>query len=432
VTDGTVDAEREAVEAVDAAADAAPPDPDPDAHADADAEPGDGFEWVGEADVSGTETDDRDPDPDGPEDGAAESAPDADDRSAATDGSGADTGGPTGRRHATTFATDPMIGAGIGIHPVPGEQADRTRGEAAGSKRGEARDAWSRARAAASADDGSDWGRRLRRARLGLGVAALVAGAALIVVPWSLPAAAGLATTEVETAAGAVGALAVFQALLAAVRLHRGGDADEPAFPDDEPGSDREVDAPGVGLDGLLDEYHRLDPETREAVRSRIRQAAVDTLREEGYGRAAAEAALADGSWTGDVGAAAYLGDVRVPWQRRLREWLAAGSTGGGRAERAVEAVWRRRTGAPPGTDRDPLDGLVGGSSSGGSEPGSTAEAGPGRRGGAVADGGTSATDGGADAVGGDDTSADAGGAADRWDPARRRTEPAGDREVRR
>lgn len=361
MTDGT--AEREAVEAVDADDDATPHDPDHD------------------------------------------------DRSAATDGAGADTGGPTGRRHATTFATDPMIGAGIGLHPVPGEQAGRSRDDASGSKRGEARDAWSRARAAASADDGSDWGRRLRRARLGLGVAALVAGAALIVVPWSLPAAAGLATTEVETAAGAIGALAVFQALLAAVRLHRGGDADEPAFPDDEPGSDREVDAPGVGLDGLLDEYHRLDPETREAVRARVRQAAVDTLHEEGYGRAAAEAALADGSWTGDVRAAAYLGDVRVPWQRRLREWLAAGSTGGGRAERAVEAVWRRRTGAPPGTDRDPLDGLVGGSSSGGSE------AGPGRRGGAVADGGTSA---------------DAGGAADRWDPARRRTDPAGDREVRR
>jgi hypothetical protein len=324
------DRERAVVDGGDAAAEA-------DANADATA-----FEWV-DGDAAPTDADGTD-------------APDA----------------PT---DVGPVLDDPGVPHALSPIPPVGVGGDGSGATGAADDDAGAIGTWEPVDVGRSVDAGTDgrWRRRLRRARLGLGVAALVAGAALVIAPGTLAAFDGLASTGVEAVAGAVGGLAVLQALVAAFRLRHAGDeaADGPAF---DPAVDRARAraAPGRGHDGLVDGYRRLDPESRARLRRRVRTVVARSLAADGADRATIERAVAEGTWTDDVRAAAFLGDVPVPWRTRVREWLAAGSAEGVRAERAIEAAWRRRTGAPPGDD-DPLlwadagvEGVAGGRATGG------------------------------------------------------------------
>jgi hypothetical protein len=94
------------------------------------------------------------------------------------------------------------------------------------------------------------------------------------------------------------------------------------------------VPVPGDAVAGL--------PERR--VVERLRRRAVAVLVRGDRSREEAEASVADGTWTGDAVAAAYLGeDLRLPLVTRLRWLVAPDSTAERVRERTVAAIRRRR-----------------------------------------------------------------------------------------
>jgi hypothetical protein len=219
---------------------------------------------------------------------------------------------------------------------------------------------------AADGDRRSRYGRWLSRGRLALGGLALAAGLALVVAPTGvIGAVESLATEEVRTAAAIVGGFAVVQALIAGA-LVRARSADPTTVPD--PTTDADATDPGAipgeGLDESLSSYDELTDGERAAVRERLRAAAVTAVAERrSCTRERAAAVVAEGAWTDDPSAAAYLagrpGDedaagadpdpgptARIPLSARLREWAGAGSSERVRATRAAEAIPRIRPGS--------------------------------------------------------------------------------------
>jgi uncharacterized protein (DUF58 family) len=174
------------------------------------------------------------------------------------------------------------------------------------------------------------------RLATGVGLAALAAGATLVFVP-GVP---GLDLDRVLVSV--VGVLALALAWRLGERRRREG-LDEATTPDPErpvasapPGADL-----GSAVDAFLDTRHIHRYRTR--LREGLRAAAVAVLTQYGSrGQAEAEAAVADGTWTDDVHAAAFLGDDDAP-DRPRGAWLAdaVGGTSSHRrgVRRAVDAV---------------------------------------------------------------------------------------------
>lgn len=104
------------------------------------------------------------------------------------------------------------------------------------------------------------------------------------------------------------------------------------------------VDVPGAEVDDWL---RRVDPRSRggarfrNRLRERIREAAVERLvSARGHTPAEAEAALADGSWTDDPAAAAFLApSLGYPLRTRLRVRLRGGSLFRHGVDRTVAAL---------------------------------------------------------------------------------------------
>lgn len=87
-----------------------------------------------------------------------------------------------------------------------------------------------------------------------------------------------------------------------------------------------------------------------DGVRGRLRSLAVETLvTAEGCSREAARERVAEGSWTDDAVAVAYLADreATLPFWRRLLAWLRPAATRARRIERAADAIARRATTRP-------------------------------------------------------------------------------------
>ncbi|WP_080508386.1 DUF7269 family protein [Haloparvum sedimenti] len=104
------------------------------------------------------------------------------------------------------------------------------------------------------------------------------------------------------------------------------------------------VDVPGAEVDDWL---RRVDPRSRggsrfrNRLRERLREAAADRLvATRGYTPAEAEAALADGSWTDDAAAAAFLApSLGYPFRTRVRVRLRGGSLFRHGVDRTVTAL---------------------------------------------------------------------------------------------
>jgi hypothetical protein len=161
-----------------------------------------------------------------------------------------------------------------------------------------------------------------------------VVGLALFLVAWALGDLAALAPVDQAVSlagndfflmvALAVGGVVV---ALVAVLSGREGALDETEFRDPE----FPLDLPraGRGFDDVVDPRTACLPVVgdadRDAVRSRLRRAAVETLaRKTDASRDGAEAMVATGDWTDDPHAAAFLADdARPPASCLLRAWTA-------------------------------------------------------------------------------------------------------------
>lgn len=175
-----------------------------------------------------------------------------------------------------------------------------------------------------------------------LGGVAGVAGLALAFVP-------GLAD-DVTVARAFVFALGMLAAVLAVadVRTLAGNEVDQ-AEPDDvEVG----VEHPraGAAVDDLLAAaargYDRSTQDRRDEVEERVREAAFDVLaRREDATRAEVETMLAEGSWTDDPYAAAFLGAIEVddlPLRERIVNALRPEARFARRATAAIDAIAER------------------------------------------------------------------------------------------
>jgi hypothetical protein len=191
-----------------------------------------------------------------------------------------------------------------------------------------------------------DEGVRLRQVALAaLGGLLLVAALAGVGLPVGDLVAALGADYLLVAAIASVGLL-VAVALLITGRATR---LDQASVPDPE----RPITAPppGAGFDEAIADWRLALPwvarSRREAIRTRLREAAIESLRRRsGLGRAEAEARVAAGEWTDDPVAASYLADDRrgVGVGRRLGSLLRGETWTEHRARRAAAAIVRGAT----------------------------------------------------------------------------------------
>jgi hypothetical protein len=295
---------------------------------------------------------------------AADVEPDADEasndrtRSAGRDGTPrSSTDGPDGRGRKSTH---PKSGGTAADGPptyAAGPLAVLFDATPQSSRRGAARPAINLPLFGSDArtDDGDEsrLSRWTSRARLLLGGLALAAGIGLVVAPTGvIGIVESLATQEVRTAAALVGGFAILQALAAGALVRaRSGEPTEVSDPLVDATATDPGATPGEELDDALDGYDDLTGSERADVRDRLRATAVHVVAaRRGCSRERAREAVADGRWTDDPSAAAYLADeaaITVPLSIRLREVLGAGSTERVRATRAAEAIPQIATQSP-------------------------------------------------------------------------------------
>lgn len=179
----------------------------------------------------------------------------------------------------------------------------------------------------------------MRRLAIGVGVAATVAGAVLLLTPASAPI-----EPPVVPTLGLLALLGLGVGGLAGIDRAR-----DPAAttalpdPDGRPG----VDAPGDRFDRALAEVSsQPDDPQREAIRDRLESTAVTVLVEvEEIDPAEARDRLASGDWTEDEVAAAFFAHepaISPSIRERLRRFLAGESTFARRARRAAIALAER------------------------------------------------------------------------------------------
>lgn len=191
-----------------------------------------------------------------------------------------------------------------------------------------------------------------RHGRVAVAVVGVLGLAAAIVLvaggePGSGPDAAALVAAAGNDYFLAAGVAAVSLLVVVAVLGLRGvGGVDQATPPNPETVQD--APHPGVAFDRTVEGESRLpfrgDAEERDAVRERVRRAAVrSVMHRDGCSREEAQARVTAGSWTDDAAAAAFLSDgVRVPATRRLLGTLSAGSRFERGAKRAVDELCRR------------------------------------------------------------------------------------------
>lgn len=148
--------------------------------------------------------------------------------------------------------------------------------------------------------------------------------------------------------------LAGFAAVLLAVadlRVLRATTVDQASVEDVEEGP--EYPGAGAEVDALLSDaaqgYDRTTQTHRDRIEARIREAAIDVLtRQEECTPEAAEAMLAEGSWTDDPYAAAFLGahdPEGLPIRERVSNALRPEARFARRADHAIHAVADREEG---------------------------------------------------------------------------------------
>lgn len=186
----------------------------------------------------------------------------------------------------------------------------------------------------------------------------LVAGAALLVValvavfttaiPRGVVEAVGAADVE-----GALATMAVFAvvqgAVIALLARRRSGEVavvpDPTVVSSPPPTAGEEFAAAFEEVDATAANDGSSAPDADADLRGELRETAVQVLeRRPGWSREDGREAVADGRWTDDPFAAAYLGtsgSVYVPPLARLREWAAPGSREAYRARRAANELWR-------------------------------------------------------------------------------------------
>lgn len=100
-------------------------------------------------------------------------------------------------------------------------------------------------------------------------------------------------------------------------------------------------EAPELVRDPAADRVLDLDLGDTTAVRDRLHQTvAAILIRQHGYDEEVAETAIAEGEWTGDRVAAAFVDpSITYPVLERLREWFEESGTMERRCERAVRAI---------------------------------------------------------------------------------------------
>lgn len=104
----------------------------------------------------------------------------------------------------------------------------------------------------------------------------------------------------------------------------------------------------GAQIDHVIEQglhpYEHVTGTPRAAVRDRLRQTAIETVRRvDGCSAAAATAAVSAGEWTDDQTAATFLADEGPgPLGERLRDALPRGSQFQQRTDRAVTAILER------------------------------------------------------------------------------------------
>lgn len=175
-----------------------------------------------------------------------------------------------------------------------------------------------------------------------LGGVAGVVGLALVFVP-------GLGE-DVGVARAFVFVLGMLAAVLAVadVRTLAGSEVDQADPGDVEAGV--EHPRPGAEVDDLLAAaargYDRSTQDRRDEVEERVREAAVDVLaRREDATRSDVETMLAEGSWTDDPYAAAFLGAIEVddlPLRERIVNALRPEARFARRATAAIDAIAER------------------------------------------------------------------------------------------
>jgi len=155
----------------------------------------------------------------------------------------------------------------------------------------------------------------MSRLTVPLGVAAVGLGAAVVLRP---ELAAGTSTMSLLVLF--VGLLALTEGARAAVERVRSSRR-QAALPGVE--RPREYATPGDDADAALERLSRRPGRERDEVlarmRERVREAAVATLVAERYTESEADAALAEGTWTDDLHAAALFASPSVPLGERLR-----------------------------------------------------------------------------------------------------------------
>jgi len=171
---------------------------------------------------------------------------------------------------------------------------------------------------------------------IGVGTAATIAGAVLLLTPLSVPI-----EPPVVPTLGAVALLGLVAGAVGAV--DRSTDRPEPtSLPD--PTGRVEVDAPGDAFDRRLATVSAQgDDDRRESIRERLEAAAVATIGDaEGCPPEAARRRLERGDWTDDEAAAAFFADgidPTPPLRERLRRAAAGEPTFAHRADRVVDEL---------------------------------------------------------------------------------------------
>jgi hypothetical protein len=182
----------------------------------------------------------------------------------------------------------------------------------------------------------------LRRILLALGVGTGVAGLVLAAFPGL---AVGMGAHSIFVLV--VGAFAGMEALLD-VQARRRTKPTQAETGDPEAGlvperAGVEIDEALAVAEHGLDRYTR---ERRDAIRDRVRSAAVEVLtRREECTPEEASAMLQQGSWTDDPYAAAFFGanaDENLPWRVRVRDAIRPESRFGRRASHAIAAIVER------------------------------------------------------------------------------------------
>lgn len=177
----------------------------------------------------------------------------------------------------------------------------------------------------------------VRPVPLTVGVLALVAGTAL---------AFGIGPTASSTATAIAFVIVVVVGALLAAVVALGRVAEGPrSDPLPEPGRGGDVMVPGDAVDEALAGIASATEDDRGQLEARIERAAIATLASNGDAtQAEVRQWLADGNWTADGRAAAFLAeDAPTPSTgERLRTVVSGTSTTQRRAERAIAAIHRR------------------------------------------------------------------------------------------